>query len=63
MTQKVGTNYEAVTRSKQNFFIIFLSFRRDTTNYRGALVENVKKSQKSTHPIVHAPHPHAAFIL
>jgi hypothetical protein len=55
MKQSLGQN--------KIFFIIFLSFRRDTTNYRGALVENVKKSQKSTHPIVHAPHPHAAFIL
>jgi hypothetical protein len=29
---------------------MFLTFGRDTTNYRGSLVENVKKSQKSTHP-------------
>jgi hypothetical protein len=35
------------------FFVIFLALERDTTNERGTLVENVKKSnQKSTHPIV-----------
>jgi hypothetical protein len=28
---------------KKKFFFIFLTFGRDTTNYRGTLVENVKK--------------------
>jgi hypothetical protein len=51
MTQNVGTNDEAVTGSKQ-FFFIFLTFERDTTNYRGTLVESVKKIQQSTHPTV-----------
>jgi hypothetical protein len=27
------------------FFFIFLHFERDTTNYRGTLVENVRKSK------------------
>jgi hypothetical protein len=45
MAQNAGTNYEAVTGSKQNFFSIFLTFERDTTNYRGTLVENGKKSK------------------
>jgi hypothetical protein len=30
---------------KTNFFRIFLTFERYTTNYRGTLVENVKKSK------------------
>jgi hypothetical protein len=34
----------------KNDFFIFLTFERDTTNYRGTLVENVKKVKKSTHP-------------
>jgi hypothetical protein len=45
MTQNVGTNDEAVTGPKQIFFVIFLSFERDTTTLRGTLVENVKKSK------------------
>jgi hypothetical protein len=48
MTQNVGTNYEAVTGSKQKNFI-FLTFGRDTTNYRGMLVENVKKPKINPH--------------
>jgi hypothetical protein len=43
MTQNGRSNYEAVIGSKQFFFFIFLTFGRDTTNYRGTLVENVKK--------------------
>jgi hypothetical protein len=43
MTQNVRTNDEAVTGPKQFFVLIFLTFERDTTNYRGTLVENVKK--------------------
>jgi hypothetical protein len=43
MTQNARSNYEAVTGSKLNFFCIFLAFERITTNYRGTLVENVKK--------------------
>jgi hypothetical protein len=34
---------EAVTGSKQIFVFIFLTFEKDTTIYRGTLVENVKK--------------------
>jgi hypothetical protein len=45
MTQNVGTNYEAVTGSKRIFFLIFLTFDRDTANYRGTLVENAKMSK------------------
>jgi hypothetical protein len=51
-TQNVGTNDKAVTGSKQFFFFIFLTFERETTNYRGTLVEHVKKVKKSTHPNV-----------
>jgi hypothetical protein len=36
-----------LVKTKKNF--IFLTFGRDTTNYRGMLVENVKNS---THPTV-----------
>jgi hypothetical protein len=43
MTQNVGTSDETVTGSKQIFFLIFFTFERDTTTYRGTLVENVKK--------------------
>jgi hypothetical protein len=53
MTQKVVTNDEAVTGSKKFFFAIFGTFGRYITNLRGTFVENVKKSRKSTHPIVH----------
>jgi hypothetical protein len=42
MTQKVVTNDEAVTGSK-NFFAIFGTFGRYITNLRGTFVENVKK--------------------
>jgi hypothetical protein len=49
MTQKVMTNDEAVTGSKI-FLAIFGTFGRYETNLRGTLVENVKKSPKSTHP-------------
>jgi hypothetical protein len=42
MTQKVMTNDEAVTGSK-NFF--FGTFGRYVTNLRGTFVENVKKSK------------------
>jgi hypothetical protein len=44
MAQHGRSNYEAVTGSKLILFI-FLTFGRDTTNYRGTLVENVKKSK------------------
>jgi hypothetical protein len=54
MTQNVRTNDEAVTGSKQLFFFIFHTFEMDTTNYRAKLVENVKKSQKSTHPVIYS---------
>jgi hypothetical protein len=37
------SNYEAVNGSKLIFFFILLTFGRDTTSYRGTLVENVKK--------------------
>jgi hypothetical protein len=30
---------------QKNFWVIFLTFERDTTNLRGILVENVKKSK------------------
>jgi hypothetical protein len=54
MTQKVMTNDEAVIGSKKFFFAIIGPFGRYRyiTNPRGTLVENVKKSQKSTHPTV-----------
>jgi hypothetical protein len=45
MTQNGRFNYEEVTGSKQKFLFIFLTFGRDTTNYRDTLVENVKKSK------------------
>jgi hypothetical protein len=45
MTQNVRTYDEAVTGSKQIIFFIFFTFEGDTTNYRGTLVENVKKSK------------------
>jgi hypothetical protein len=45
MTQNVGTYDEAVTGSKQIFFSFSFLLKRDTTNYRGTLVENVKKSK------------------
>jgi hypothetical protein len=45
MTQNVRTSDEAVTGSKQTFFSIFFTFERDITNYRGTLVENLKKSK------------------
>jgi hypothetical protein len=48
MTQNVGSNDEAVTGSKQFFCFIFLAFERDTTNYRGVLVENVKQVKNHT---------------
>jgi hypothetical protein len=51
MTQKVMTNDEVVTGSNK-FFAIFGTFGRYVTNLRGTFVENVKKSPKSTHPIV-----------
>jgi hypothetical protein len=51
MTQNVGANDEAVSGSK--LFFLFLTFERDSNNLRGTLVENVKKSQKSTHPSVY----------
>jgi hypothetical protein len=41
MTQNVGTNDEAVTWSK-HFFVIFLTFDRDTTILGVMLVENAK---------------------
>jgi hypothetical protein len=44
MTQKVMTSVI--------FFAIFHTFARGTTDLRLPLVENVKKSQKSTHPTV-----------
>jgi hypothetical protein len=50
MTQKVVTNDEAVTGSNKIFFAIFCTFGSHVTNLRGTLVENVKKSPKSTHP-------------
>jgi hypothetical protein len=43
MTQKVVTNDEAVTGSKQNFFAIFGTFERYIKNFRGTFVENVKE--------------------
>jgi hypothetical protein len=44
MTQNVvGTYYEGFTGSKQKKLFIFLTFGIDTTNYRGTLVENIKK--------------------
>jgi hypothetical protein len=43
MTQNVGNNDEGVTGSI--FFVICLTFVRDTTILRGTLVENVKKSK------------------
>jgi hypothetical protein len=43
MTQKVVTNDEAVTGSKNFFFAIFGTFGRYITNLRGTFVENVKK--------------------
>jgi 2-keto-4-pentenoate hydratase/2-oxohepta-3-ene-1,7-dioic acid hydratase in catechol pathway len=43
---------EAVIGLTKFFWLIFLTFERDATILRGTLVENVKKSQKSTHPIV-----------
>jgi hypothetical protein len=46
------TNYEEVTVSKNLFVAIFGTFGRYVTNLRGTFVENVKKSPKSTHPIV-----------
>jgi hypothetical protein len=46
MTQIVMTNDEAVTGSKKNFFVLLLRGIQQTTE----VVENVKKSQKSTHP-------------
>jgi hypothetical protein len=42
MTQNVGTNYEAVTWVKTNFFSFSLLLE-EIKNYRGMLVENVKK--------------------
>jgi hypothetical protein len=36
---------EAVTGSKQIFFFIFFTVERDTTDYRGTIIENVKKSK------------------
>jgi hypothetical protein len=45
MSQNVGYNDEAVTGSKQKLSKIFLAFERDSTSYRGTLVENVKKSK------------------
>jgi hypothetical protein len=44
MTQNIRSNAEAVTKSKQIFFI-FLPFERDSANYKGTLVENVKKGK------------------
>jgi hypothetical protein len=55
MTQKVMSNDEEVTGSTKIFFAIFGTFGRYVTNLRGAFVENVKKSPKSTHPIVSRP--------
>jgi hypothetical protein len=52
MTQKVMTNNEMVTGSKNFFVAIFCTFGRYVTNLRGTFVENVKKSPKSTHPSV-----------
>jgi hypothetical protein len=49
MTQKVVTNDEEVTVSKNVFVAIFGTFVRHVTNLRGTYVENVKKSPKSTH--------------
>jgi hypothetical protein len=43
MTQTVGTYDEAVTGSKQEFFLFSLLLKGDTTKYKGTLVENVKK--------------------
>jgi hypothetical protein len=43
MTQKVVTNDEAVTGSKNFFVAIFGIFGRYVTNLRGTFVENVKK--------------------
>jgi hypothetical protein len=45
MTQKVVTNDEEVTGSKNLFFAIFGTFGRYVTNLRGTFVENVKKVQ------------------
>jgi hypothetical protein len=53
MTQKVMTNDEEVSGSTKFFFAIFGTFGRYVTNLRGTFVENVKKSQKSTHPNVY----------
>jgi hypothetical protein len=44
MTLNVVTIDEGVTGSKPNFLKNFLTFERDATNYRGTLLENVKKS-------------------
>jgi hypothetical protein len=45
MTKKVLTNDEAVTGSKNLFFLFFGTFGRYVTNLRGTYVENVKKSK------------------
>jgi hypothetical protein len=45
MTQKVVTNDEAVTGSKNFFLAIFGTFGRYITNLRGTFVENGKKSK------------------
>jgi hypothetical protein len=65
MTQKVVTNDEAVTGSKQIFFSpIFGTFGRYITNLRGTFVKNVKKvenqptllgKQSKNHPTTRAP--------
>jgi hypothetical protein len=49
-SQNVVTNDEEVTWPKKIVFAIFATFGRYVTNLRGTLVENVKKSPKSTHP-------------
>jgi hypothetical protein len=46
MTQNVRTSDEAVFGSKI-FVVIILTFEKDTTNLKGTLVENVKKSKSN----------------
>jgi hypothetical protein len=46
------TNDEEVTGSNKFFFAILGTFGRYVTNLRGTFVKNVKKSKKSTRPIV-----------
>jgi hypothetical protein len=42
------------------FFLIFLTFGRDTTNYRGTLVENVKKVKNQPTLSLHNDYKYAS---